>query len=92
MEKQQKFKELAKAKIQESRNVVISKHENGGYTMAQQLEVKEGNKTTYIFLKDAIHIDDVSNLVNLRDALNVAIDRASKCISKNEEESNWDYP
>lgn len=76
MEKNQKvYVELAKAKVQAQRNIVISRNEtNGGYTMAQQLTVLEDNKKpTNIFIKGAIHIKDLEALYNLRDALNEAI-------------------
>lgn len=68
------FRELAKAKIQESRNIVISKMTTvDSFTLAQQLVVTEGNKQTTMFMKGAIHIDGVQSLYNLRNALNEAI-------------------
>lgn len=68
------FVELSKGKIQQSRNIVISRRSRGGYTMAQQVEVQEGKRTINLFMKDAFHIDDLAGLYNLRDALNVAIE------------------
>ena len=83
-----RYKELAKARIQDKRNLVISAFEfNGednGFTIAQQLEVEEGNKKTSIFLKDSIHIDDLNGMYALRDALNLAIK------SFNENDNSWD--
>lgn len=68
------FKELSKAKIQESRNIVISKmHNSDSFTIAQQLVVVEGNKQTTMFMKGAIHLDGVQALSNLRNALNEAL-------------------
>lgn len=67
------FKELSKAKIQETRNLVISKHSNNTYTLGQQLVVQEGKKKTVVFLKGSIQIDSLEGLYNLRDALNEAI-------------------
>lgn len=73
-----KYEELARAKIQEKRSLVISECSKGGFTLAQQLEVKEENHTTNVFLKGALHIDDLQGLYELRDALNVAISRIAK--------------
>lgn len=70
------YEELARAKVQPNRSLVISKCSKSGFTIAQQLEVKEGNHTMNVFLKGALHIDDTQGLYNLRDALNVAIQKA----------------
>lgn len=94
------YVELAKAKIQDRRNIAISECSKGGFTIAQQLEVNEGNRTTSVFLKGAFHVSDVDGLINLRDALNVAIMEYNKSLeacdpaesSENESEDNeaWD--
>lgn len=68
-----KYEELARAKVKDNRSLVLSSCSKGGYTIAQQLEVKEGNHNMNVFLKGAFHIDDINGLYNLRDALNVAI-------------------
>lgn len=67
------YEELSRAKITDSRNIVISSCSKGGFTIAQQLEAKENDKTTSVFLKGAFHVDNTSGLYNLRDALNLAI-------------------
>lgn len=71
------YKTLAKAKIQDKRNLVISKKTSanifGSYVLGQQIVIQEGQKQTTIFLKGAIHIDGLEALYNLRDALNEAI-------------------
>ena len=73
-----KYEELARAKVQPNRSLVISECSKNGFTIAQQLEVKEGNHTMNVFLKGALHIDDVQGLYNLRDALNVAIQKVEQ--------------
>lgn len=79
--------ELSKAKVTDSRNIVVSTCSKGGYTIAQQLEVKEdGGKNTNVFLKGAFHVDDVHGLYNLRDAVNLAI----KISEEAEDETGWD--
>ena len=72
------YNELSKARISNSRNVVISQCSKGGYTIAQQLEAKEGERTTTVFMKGAIHIESVDGLYELRDAINLAIDSIGK--------------
>lgn len=73
-----RYEELARAKVQPNRSLVISECSKGGFTIAQQLEVKEGNHTMNVFLKGALHIDDTQGLYNLRDALNVAIQKTEQ--------------
>lgn len=67
------YNELSRAKVTDSRNIVISACSKGGFTIAQQLEAKENDKTTSVFLKGAFHVDDVHGLYNVRDAVNLAI-------------------
>ena len=82
------YTELSKAKVTESRNIVVSACSKGGFTIAQQLEVKEdGGKNTNVFLKGAFHVEDIHGLYNLRDAVNLAI----KISEENSEDSDeWD--
>lgn|GEM_PF-2117412 len=86
-----RYTELAKAKIQKSRNLVISATSKGGFTIAQQLEVNEGNRTTTVFLgKSGMIVDDLEGLYSVRDALNVAIDKMENASKANEDDSDWD--
>ena len=81
------YHELSRAKVTDSRNIVISDCSKGGFTIAQQLEAKENDKTTLVFMKGAFHIEDIQGLYNLRDAVNLAI----KVSEENSEDSNvWD--
>lgn len=81
------YSEISKAKVSDSRNIVISNCSKGGFTIAQQLEAKEGEKVTTVFLKNAFHVDDIHGLYNLRDAINLAIQ-----VVENEDntEEDWD--
>lgn len=81
------YSEISRAKVTESRNIVVSSCSKGGFTVAQQLMAKENDKTTSVFLKGAFHIDDVEGLYNLRDAINVAIKYAEENTIPDEE---WD--
>lgn len=75
-----KYDELARAQIQPKRSLVVSSFSKGGFTIAQQLEVEENGHRMNVSLKGAFHIEDLDGLYNLRDALNVAIQR---CEQKN---------
>lgn len=82
-----KYHELSRAKITDSRNIVISSCSKGGFTIAQQLEAKENDKITSVFMKGAFHVEDIHGLYNLRDAVNLAI----KIFEENSEDSDeWD--
>ena len=82
------YTEISRAKVTDSRNIVISNCNKGGFTIAQQLEAKESdNKTTSVFLKGAFHVDDIHGLYKIRDAINLAIKITEENIS---EESEWD--
>lgn len=81
------YTELSRAKVTDSRNIVISSCSKGGFTVAQQLQAKENDKTTSVFLKGAFHVEDVNGLYNLRDAINVAIKMAEESGPNDED---WD--
>ena len=81
------YYELSRAKVTDSWNIVISNCSKGGFTIAQQLEAKENDKTTSVFMKGAFHVEDIHGLYNLRDAVNLAI----KTSEENSEDSDaWD--
>ena len=75
MSRSEFYNELASAPIQDKRDIVISEFSSGGYTLAQRLNVEEGGKKTSVYIKNSIHIDTVDGLINLRDALNMALDK-----------------
>ena len=81
------YSEISRAKVTDSRNVIISGCSKGGFTIAQQLEAKEGDKTTAVFLKGAFHVDDIHGLYNIRDAINLAIKVAEE---NAKDETEWD--
>lgn len=81
------YSEISRAKVTDSRNIVISACSKGGFTIAQQLEAKENDKTTSVFLKGAFHVDDIHGLYNIRDAVNLAIKVTEEKVS---EEADWD--
>lgn len=85
------YSELSKARISDSRNIVISECSKGGFTIAQQLEAVENDKTTSVFMKGAFHVDDVSGLYALRDAVNLAIRASSEDKdSDDDDDEGWE--
>jgi len=70
------YTQLSSATIKETRKLVVSSCSKGGFTLAQQMVIKEGKKKINMFLKGAIHIDGIDGLYNLRDALNLAIEKS----------------
>lgn len=81
------YSELSKAKVTDSRNIVISACNKGGFTIAQQLQAKEEDKITSVFMKGAFHVEDIHGLYNLRDAVNMAIKIVEESSTSEEE---WD--
>ena len=81
------YSELSKAKVTDSRNIVISSCNKGGFTIAQQLQAKEDDKITSVFMKGAFHVEDIVGLYNLRDAINIAIKLAEESDAS---EEDWD--
>lgn len=72
------FVELANATLSSKRQAVISRLDDGSYTIGQKLEVKDEEKTMNIFLKGALHAENLEAIQNLRDALNVVLDKEQK--------------
>jgi ABC-type lipoprotein release transport system permease subunit len=70
-----KYNELGRVRLTNNKNLVISSRSKGGYTLAQQLEVPDGDTTVLVFLRSAIHVQDRQTLANIRDAINVALDQ-----------------
>lgn len=77
-----RYDELARAQVQPKRSLVISSFSKGGFTIAQQVEVEENGHKMNVSLKGAFHIESIDGLYNLRDALNVAIQRCGQKASQ----------
>lgn len=86
MRSKPEYKELSRARISDTRNVVVSSCSEGGFTIAQQLEAEEAAGTTSVFMKGAFHVKHSDGLYNLRDAINHAI----RITEENESEIPWD--
>ena len=73
MQNNSKYEKLAEAKIQNDRYAVISRRNEDGFTIAQRVKIQDGTGDVDVFLKGAIHVDDIEGLYNLRDALNTVL-------------------
>lgn len=73
-----RYEQLGASKITKNRNVVISSCDNGGFTLAQQLEVAEKNGPTKVFLKGAIFFEDLSRLIDFKNVLDDVITMLSE--------------
>lgn len=72
------FKELASAEVNIAKELVISERNKGGFTIGQRILVQDGKKKIGMFLKGAIYVKGLDELINVRDALNLAISKAEK--------------
>lgn len=72
------FKELASAEINIAKEIVISERNKGGFTIGQRINVQDGKKKIGMFLKGAIYVKGLDELISARDALNLAISKAEK--------------
>lgn len=72
------FVELASAEVSTAKELVISERNKGGFTIGQRIMVQDGKKKIGMFLKGAIYVKGIDELINVRDALNLAISRIDK--------------
>ena len=82
------YKEISSAKVTEKRTIVISNCSKGGFTIAQRMDVEEGNRMTPVYMKGAFHVADIAGLYNIRDAINIAIKKIED-VSEGDD-TNWD--
>lgn len=72
------YREIAKAKIKDSRNVVISETYNAdekfiGYSVSEQLIAEESGRETKVFLRGGLGIISEEGLTALYNALQAAL-------------------
>lgn len=84
------YYELSKGKISKNKNIVVSVCSKGGFTIAQQLEVSDQNATVAVFLKGALHVNDLSGLENMRDAFTEAIEKVRGGSTVGDDGIDWD--
>lgn len=72
------FTELANATLSNKRQAVISRLDDNSYTIGQRVEINDNGNVMNVFLKGALHAENLDALQNLRDALNVVLDKERK--------------
>ena len=83
------YTEISSASVTEKRKIVISTCSKGGFTVAQRMDTEEeNNKITSLYLKGAFHINDLTGLYNLRDAINLAISKVES--GELDSDEDWD--
>lgn len=80
------FNELASAEVNTAKELVISQRNKGGFTIGQRINVQDGKKKLGMFLKGAIYVKSIEELINVRDALNLAISKAEKSTAESDVE------
>lgn len=69
------YNELSYASVQENKEIVISEFMDGGFTLAQRINVDDGDRKTSVYMKNSIHVPTIEGLINLRDAIDTAINK-----------------
>lgn len=67
--------EVSRGSITDNRCLVVSKFSDSSYTIGQTLEVEENNKLTSVFMKGAIHINDLDGLYKVKQIIDNAIEK-----------------
>ena len=80
------YEEVARIKMTDTRDVVVSECSKGGYTIAQKILIDKDEKPTSIFLKGAIKVNDIDGLREFRDMLDMAIEK----LEVSEKKIEWD--
>ena len=64
-----KFEQLQEVKVSDTRSIVISKADNGSYTIGNRIAVNENGRKIEMFTKGAIICPDLGVIKQLREAL-----------------------
>lgn len=81
------YDEVARVKMSDTRDVVISKCSKGGYTIAQKILIDKDEKPTSIFLKGAIKVNDIEGLKDIKETIDMAI---KKLEESSDDKIKWD--
>ena len=81
------YDEVARVKMSNTRDVVISKCSKGGYTIAQKILIDKDEKPTSIFFFFSIKVNDIDGIKVIKETIDMAI----KKLKGSEDESiEWD--
>lgn len=81
------YDEVARVKMSDTRDVVISKCSKGGYTIAQKILIDKDEKPASIFLKGAIKVNDIEGLKDIKETIDMAI---KKLEESSDDKIEWD--
>lgn len=81
------YDEVARVKMTDTRDVVISKCSKGGYTIAQKILIDKDEKPISIFLKGAIKVNDIEGLKDIKETIDMAI---KKLKESSDDKIEWD--
>ena len=72
------YNPICEIKLNENKYMVISDCSKGGYTIGQKVTVKDGSNSIDMFMKGAIHINDIDTMKDLRDKIDHIIEKFEK--------------
>lgn len=81
------YDEVARVKMSDTRDIVISKCSKGGYTIAQKILIDKDEKPASIFLKGAIKVNDIEGLKDIKETIDMAI---KKLEESSDDKIEWD--
>ena len=86
------YRTLASAQVTNTKRLVVSSCSKGGFTIAQQVIVRDpddGNEIT-MFMRGAIHVKDLNALAEVAEAIEEAIRKSTSTIDEDVDSINWD--
>ena len=72
------YEEVARVKMSDTRDVILSKCSKGGCTIAQKIMIDGDEKPVSIFLKGAIKVNDIESLTNIKEMIEMSIEKLEK--------------
>ena len=83
------YEEIARVKMSDTRDIILSKCSKGGYTIAQKVMIDGDEKPVSIFLKGAIRANDIESLVNIKEMIEMSIEKLEE-EDNNGKKIEWD--
>jgi len=75
-----KFTEMAVVKLTDLMDLVISRNDEGGFSIVKRARHIDGPRETFFFIKDPIRVESLDGLRAIQAAFNEAVERAEKII------------
>ena len=86
------YRTLASAQVTDTKRLVVSSCSKGGFTIAQQVVVRDpddGGEIT-MFMRGAIHVKDLNALAEVAEAIEDAIRKSTSTIDEDVNSISWD--